>query len=186
MPKHTITVQTIEKKIFFIRGHKVMLDADLAKLYGVATKSLNLAVHRNKIRFPEDFMFQLTEEETRNLRFQFETSSYANSSFGWGGRRYRPTVFTEQGVAMLSSVLRSKHAALVNISIMRTFVRLREIMTGRKDLAKKLSDLEKRLGQHGARFQKVHKQIKELFEIVWTLMTVPGKPGRRIGFRNNS
>ncbi|PYJ30469.1 MAG: DNA-binding protein [Verrucomicrobia bacterium] len=119
MKSDALAVQ-VERRILLIRGQKVMLDADLAELYGVPTKSLNLAVKRNAERFPEDFMFQLTGDEAAGLRFHFETSKTAR-----GGRRYRPYAFTEQGVAMLSSVLRSLRAVQVNIAIMRTFVRLR-------------------------------------------------------------
>src|SRR6266487_3095454 len=108
----------VERRIFLVRGQKVMLDTDLAELYRVPTKSLNLAVKRNADRFPEDFMFQLTDDEAAGLRFHFETSKR-----GRGGRRYLPYAFTEQGVAMLSSVLRSSRAVQVNIAIMRTFVR---------------------------------------------------------------
>ena len=119
MKSDALAVQ-VERRILLIRGQKVMLDTDLAELYGVPTKSLNLAVKRNAERFPEDFMFQLTGDEAAGLRFHFETSKS-----GRGGRRYRPYAFTEQGVAMLSSVLRSLCAVQVNIAIMRTFVRLR-------------------------------------------------------------
>src|SRR5438309_9366944 len=119
MKSDALAVQ-VEQRILLIRGQKVMLDADLAELYGVPTKSLNLAVKRNAERFPEDFMFQLTGDEAAGLRFHFETSKTAR-----GGRRYRPYAFTEQGVAMLSSVLRSLRAVQVNLAIMRTFVRLR-------------------------------------------------------------
>ena len=178
MKKRAVAIHTIEKKIFFIRGHKVMLDRDLATLYGVKTFNLNKAVHRNRIRFPEDFMFRLNKDEYESLRFQSGILERGRHS------KYLPSVFTQEGIAMLSSVLRSERAIRVNIQIMRTFVRVREILSERKDLAKKLFNLEKRLGQHSARFQKVHNQIKELFEIVWTLMTVAEKPSRRIGFRN--
>src|SRR5438093_3044861 len=122
----------VEQRIFLIRGQKVMLDADLAELYRVPTKSLNLAVKRNADRFPEDFMFQLADDEVVGLRFHFETSKR-----GRGGRRYLPYAFTEQGVAMLSSVLRSSRAVEVNIAIMRTFVQLRRLMDSNRDLARK-------------------------------------------------
>src|SRR4051812_7879341 len=118
------SVQKINQRIFLVRGYRVMLDSDLAALYGVATKTLNRAVYRNKVRFPNDFMFQLTQNEEENLRYQIGTSSLESPTHG--GRRYLPIVFTEQGVAMLSSVLRSEKAVLVNIEIMRTFVKLRE------------------------------------------------------------
>lgn len=132
-----ILIEKNEIKILLIRGHKVMLDSDLAELYGVETKILVRAVKRNLDRFPNDFMFQLSREEFNNLRSHFGTSSQ------WGGRRYPPYVFTEQGVAMLSSVLHSKRAIHVNIIIMRAFVHLREIIASNKELAKKLEELEK-------------------------------------------
>ena len=146
----------VERRIFLIRGQKVMLDADLAELYGVPTKSLNLAVKRNADRFPEDFAFQLNEEEVAGLRFQFETSKR-----GRGGRRYRPFAFTEQGVAMLSSVLRSPRAVQVNIAIMRAFVRLREMLMSNADLARKLLALE---NKYDAQFRVVFDAIRELME----------------------
>ncbi len=168
--KSVVAAIQIEKRIYVIRGHKVMLDSDLAELYGVPTKALNLAVRRNKIRFPKDFMFQLTPNEKENLRFQFETSS-------WGGRRYLPFVFTEQGVAMLSSVLQSKRAALVNIRIMRAFVKLRDLVTSNKELAKKVIELEKKFDAHDG-------QLKQVFSAIYELMTPPIKPRSKIGFKN--
>ena len=138
--QHLVPVERIEHAIVLIRGQKVMLDRDLATLYGVETKNLNKAVRRNFDRFPSDFMFQLTAEEAQNLRFQIGTSSS-----GYGGRRYLPYVFTEQGVAMLSSVLRSKQAVQVNVAIMRAFVRLREALALHKELARKLNQLEKKI-----------------------------------------
>src|SRR5437588_11495664 len=129
MKSDALAVQ-VERRILLIRGQKVMLDADLAELYGVPTKSLNLAVKRNAERFPEDFMFQLTGDEAAGLRFHFETSKSRR-----GGRRYRPYAFTEQGVAMLSSVLRSFRAVQVNIAIMRTVVCLRELVLQQRAVA---------------------------------------------------
>ncbi len=143
-----------------------MLDADLAKLYEVETKVLNQAVKRNIERFPEDFMFQLSEEEFDFLRSQSVTSSQ------WGGRRYPPYAFTEQRVAMLSGVLRSKRAVLVNIEIMRAFVRLRQILSSHAELARKLNELEKR---YDTQFKVVFEKIKEL-------MTPPEPKRKRIGF----
>jgi hypothetical protein len=144
----------IEAKIYFIRGQKVMLDADLANLYGVATKVLNQSVRRNIDRFPGDFMFQLTESEEESLRSQFVTSS-----LGYGGRRYPPLAFTEYGVAMLSSILKSKRAIQVNISIMRAFGRLRQMLGSNQELAKKLSELE---GKYDRQFRAVFDAIREL------------------------
>ncbi|HWY52051.1 MAG TPA: ORF6N domain-containing protein [Chthoniobacterales bacterium] len=157
----------IERRIFLVRGQKVMLDADLAALYRVPTKSLNLAVKRNRDRFPEDFMFQLTDDEVAGLRFHFETSKR-----GRGGRRYLPYAFTEQGVAMLSSVLRSSRAVQVNIAIMRTFVRLREMLLSNADLARKLADLE----------NKYDAQFKVVFDAIRELMLPSDPPRRKIGF----
>ncbi|MBN1653576.1 MAG: ORF6N domain-containing protein [Deltaproteobacteria bacterium] len=152
--------------ILIIRGHKVLLDADLAIMYGVEVKVLNQAVKRNVDRFPEDFMFQLSEDEVGILRSQSVTSS------SWGGRRYRPFAFTEQGVAMLSSVLRSPRAVQVNIEIMRAFVRLRQMLQTNSELSRKLAALEK----------KYDAQFKVVFEAIRELMTPPTKPKRRIGF----
>lgn len=148
-----------------IRGHKVMLDRDLAKLYGVETFNLNKAVRRNLDRFPDDFMFQLTDKEFQDLIFHFGISR-------WGGTRKLPLVFTEQGVAMLSSVLKSKRAARVNVEIMRTFVKLRKILSSHAELAKKLEQLEK----------KYDSQFKGVFDAIRQLMTSPDPLKRRIGF----
>lgn len=154
-----------------------MLDSDLADLYQVPTKRLNEAVKRNHNRFPEDFMFRLTEKDAGFLRFQFGTSNlrsqFATSNEDHGGRRYLPYAFTEHGVAMLSSVLNSKRAVQVNILIIRTFVRLREILSTHKDLARKLEELEKK-------YQKHDKAIKAIFDAIRELM----KPQTRneIGF----
>lgn len=141
--------------IHVIRGHRVMQDSDLASLYGVETKALNQAVGRNPARFPADFMFQLTAEEGRDLRYQSDTSNAA----GRGGRRYRSYVFTEQGVAMLSSVLRSPQAIAVNVEIMRAFVRLRELISSNAELAAKIERLEK---TYDRRFRVVFQAIRQL------------------------
>ncbi len=143
-----------------------MIDVDLAELYGVETKYLTRQVRRNIDRFPADFMFQLTVEEFANLRSHFGTSR------SWGGRRYRPYVFTEQGVAMLSSVLGSKRAVQVNIQIIRTFVQLRQLLTTHKDLARKLSTLER----------KYDEQFKVVFDAIRALMTPSEPKGKRIEF----
>ena len=164
-----IPPERIERRILLIRGQKVMLAAHLADLYEIDTKVLNLAVRRNLERFPSDFMFQLTAEETRNLRFQFETSS------SWGGRRYRPYAFTEQGVAMLSSVLRSPRAVQVNIAIMRAFVKLRELLATNRDLARRLDELESRYDD----------QFRAVFDAIRELMRPPDKPRPRIGFTSS-
>jgi hypothetical protein len=157
--------------IYFIRGHKVMTDTDLAVLYRVPTKVFNQAVRRNSERFPVDFMFQLTPEESENLRSQIVTSS-------WGGRRYLPLVFTEQGVAMLSSVLKSERAIQVNIAIMRAFVKLREVLATHKELAQRLQQLEGKYNKH-------ESQIREVFEAIRALLAFQPNPNKRpIGFVN--
>ena len=164
-----VPVDSIVSKIALLRGEKVLIDQDLANLYGVETKHLKRAVRRHINRFPEDFMFQLTKEEFRNLRSHFGTSS-------WGGTRYMPIAFTEQGVAMLSSVLNSDQAIEVNIAIMRAFVQLRKIMGSHKELRRKLADLEKHLENHD-------EQIQAIFEAIRQLMIPPDeKDKKRIGF----
>jgi ORF6N domain len=137
-----VSVEQISQSILVFRGHKVLLDEDLAVLYGVATKVLLQAVKRNICRFPEDFMFQLTATEWAVLRSQFVTSKLRH-----GGRRYTPYVFTEQGVAMLSSVLKSERAIIINIEIMRAFVKLRDLLSSNRDLARRFAQLETRLGK---------------------------------------
>ena len=159
-----IPSKRIENAILLIRSEKVLLDKDLAGLYGVSTSVLNKAVTRNIDRFPPDFMFQLTKDEFSDLKFHFGTSS-------WGGTRKLPRAFTEQGVAMLSSVLRSKRAVQVNIEIMRAFVRLREMLASHKDLKHKLLALE-----------KYDEQFKVVFDAIRALMSEEKKPKRRIGF----
>ena len=148
-------IKNIQSKIYEIRNQKVMLDYDLAQLYEVETKVLNQSVKRNPDRFPEDFMFQLTEEEFNNLRSQFVTSS-------WGGKRYMPYAFTEQGVSMLSSVLKSKKAVQVNISIMRVFVAVKQLILGNTELSKKLEELE----------SKYNKQFSDVYEALNYLMDI--------------
>ncbi len=165
-----VPLERVENLIHLARGEKVMLDADLAALYGVETKALNRAVKRNQSRFPPDFMFRLTNEEAVALRFQTGTSKA-----GRGGRRYLPFAFTEQGVAMLSSVLRSDRAVQVNIAIMRAFVGLRRMLADNKVLSQKLVELEQRLESHD-------DAIKSLFDAIRELMAAPDKPRREIGF----
>ncbi|MGD1003423.1 MAG: ORF6N domain-containing protein [Minisyncoccia bacterium] len=161
----------IERRIFIIRGRKVMLDSHLAELYQVTTANLNKAVKRNGGRFPEDFMFQLTLEEFDVLIFQFGISKT-----GSGGRRHLPYAFTEQGVAMLSSVLRSERAVAVNIAIMRTFVRLRQLLASNKELAEKVGEMEK----------KYDKQFKIVFDVLKQLMGPPPEDAdeRPFGFKS--
>lgn len=164
-PDSTINVGA---RILTIRGHRVLLDQDLAELYGVPTKVFNQSVRRNAHRFPEDFMFRLTGEEFENLRSQIVTSKPSTR----GGRRYPPLAFTEQGVAMLSSVLNSDRAIRVNIAIMRTFVRLRGIVGSNEELARKLAVLER----------KYDTQFKVVFDAIREMMMPPVKAKRRIGF----
>lgn len=165
-----VPAERIERAILLIRGQKVMLDADLAALYGVETKVLVQAVKRNRSRFPDDFMVQLTLKEFAPLRSQIVTS---NAKPAWGGRRYAPYAFTEQGVAMLSSVLRSKRAIRVNIEIMRAFVRLRQMLAAHADLSRKLDALERK---YDAKFKIVFDAIREL-------MTPSAQNRHPIGFR---
>ena len=164
-----IPMERITRAILLIRGQKVMLDSDLARLYEVETKTLNRAVRRNIARFPDDFMFQLTMEEAERLRYQFGTLKTGRGRH----RKYRPYAFTEQGVAMLSSVLRSERAVRVNIEIMRAFVQLRQMLSSHADLARKLAALEK----------KYDAQFKVVFDAIRELTTPPEPPKkRRIGF----
>jgi hypothetical protein len=167
--KQIVPQEIIEKRIFLIRGQKVMLDFHLAGLYGVSTKRLNEQVKRNLRRFPSDFMFQLDQEEYNTIRSHFATLNTGRGSH----RKYLPYVFSEQGVAMLSSVLNSDKAIQVNIEIMRAFVRLREILATHKDLARKLEEMEK----------KYDAQFKIVFDAIRQLMLPPEKPKHPIGFR---
>lgn len=175
-PSHElVTAPLVERQIFVIRERQVMLDEDLADLYGVETKRLIEQVKRNSERFPPDFMFQLTKREAEALRSQIATSNE-----GRGGRRYAPYVFTEQGVAMLSSVLRSKTAIAVNIEIMRAFVELRRVTTSYAALRDRLDDLERdmttRLDQHD-------EQIEQIFKALHQLISPPERPKHPVGFR---
>lgn len=164
-----IQPEQIEQVILLIRGQRVMLDRDLAALYGVETKNLNKAVRRNLDRFPSDFMFQLTAEEAESSRFQIGTLKRGQNI------KYLPHVFTQEGVAMLSSVLRSPRAVQVNITIMRVFVRLRETLALHKELARKLAELERKIEGHDA-------GIRTLFDAISELAAPPAKPHREIGF----
>jgi hypothetical protein len=164
--------EVIINKIHFIRGKKVMLDRDLAELYNVTTGNLNKAVNRNLKRFPDDFMFQLSEEEFKDLIFQNGTSS-------WGGTRKPPYAFTEQGVAMLSGVLNSDIAIEVNIRIIRIFTKLRETLLARKDILLKLEQLENQVVQNSEDIQMIFAALKEL-------LNPPAEPRPRIGFRRKN
>ncbi len=158
-----VSYETIERKIYLIRGKKVMLDSELAELYEVRTNVLSKAVSRNLDRFPEDFMFQLSKEEAENLRLQ-------NGASSWGGRRYLPRVFTDYGILMLSSVLSSQRAVQVNIQIMRTFTKLRELLNTHKDLRIRIDELEKK---YDKQFQVVFKAIRVILD------SSQDKPGKR-------
>ena len=160
-----IPVERIQNSIYLIRKQKVMLDKDLAVLYGVETKVLIQAVKRNIERFPSDFMYQLTDKDFTILRSQIVTSS-------WGGRRYNPYAFTEQGVAMLSSILRSKRAIEVNIAIMRTFVKLRQILATNDLLRHKIESIER----------KYDEQFQQVFAVLKNMLTEEAKPKRQIGY----
>ena len=170
MSNTNLISESIEESIYLIRGEKVMLDRDLAKLYGVLTGALNQAVRRNRERFPEDFMFQLTSAEVAKLNL----SQIVIGSAKHRDPRYRPYAFTEQGVAMLSSVLRSKRAITVNIEIMRAFVKLRQMLTSNAELARRLDQLE----------SKYDKQFKVVFEAIRQLMSPPERGRKEIGFRS--
>ena len=164
--KNLISSEVVENKIYLIRTQKVMLDRDLAILYNIETKNLNKAVNRNLDRFPKDFMFQLDKNEFKNLKFQFGTSR-------WGGTRKLPYVFTEHGILMLSSVLNSKRAVEVNIQIMRTFIKLRQILTTHKEILRKIENMEKRYDD----------KFKVVFDTIRKMMYPPEKPRKQIGFK---
>lgn len=168
MSKAIVPVERIAQSLYLLRGQKVILGQELASLYGVNVGALTQAVKRNRSRFPRDFVYQLTAEEFTNLKSQFVISS-------WGGMRSRPYAFTEQGVAMLSSVLNSERAVKVNIAIMRAFVRLREALETNRELARKFAELEKRVGKHD-------DEIGAIMDAIRQLMAPPEKPRREIGF----
>jgi len=171
MKKELIAITQLAQSIRVFRGQKVILDSELASLYGVASKVLNQAVKRNQDRFPADFMFQLTAVETSNLNW----SQSVTSSRKHRAKAYRPYAFTEQGVAMLSSVLRSDRAVKVNIAIMRAFVKLRETLETNRELARKFGELEGRVGKHD-------QEISAIIDAIRQLMAPPAKPRRQIGF----
>ena len=164
--------EVVMHMIYFIRGQKVMLDRDLAKLYNVETKVLKQAVRRNKDRFPFDFMFELNNEEFANLRSQSVTSS-------WGGSRYVPMAFTEQGIAMISSVLNSKQAIQVNIHIIRVFTKMRKLILTHKDLLLKIEQLERRISDHDGKISLVFGYLKRFIE-------VQERPRKQVGFKRSN
>ena len=167
----TITEEAIINKIYIIRNQKVMVDKDLAELYQVETKQLKRQVRRNIERFPKDFMFELTKKEFENLRSQFGTSS-------WGGNRYAPLVFTEQGVSMLSSVLNSKRAIAVNINIIRVFTKMREMLTDNLSIKLEIEEIKKRLTSHSKNIELVFNYLDELIE-------KKNKPRTKIGYKKD-
>jgi hypothetical protein len=169
MKGEIIPAERVMHSIRYVRGHRVLLDSDLASLYGVTTGNLNKAVNRNRVRFPPDFMFRLTADEAEDLIFQIGRSK------GRGGRRHRPYAFTEQGIAMLSSVLNSVRAVKVNIAIMRAFVKLRELVDTDRELAQKFSELERHVGKHD-------QEIATILEAIRQLMALPKQARREIGF----
>lgn len=177
MAKDIVSQAVIEARIFFIRGRKVMLDKDLAVLYGVETKRLNEQVRRNLKRFPEDFMFRLNKSEAE----EFSRSRIATLKKGQN-IKYFPYAFTENGVAMLSSVLNSERAIEVNIRIMRTFTRLREFLSGRGDLAVRLDAIEKILNKQDIRLKGHARDIRIVFQVIRGLISAPNTPRKRIGF----
>ncbi len=181
-----ITDEKVISKIYQLRGKRMMLDSDLAQMYNVETKVLNQAVKRNMLRFPEDFMFTLAQSEWENLRSQFVTSSSPDQSKLWGGRRTLPFAFTEQGIAMLSSVLNSETAILVNIQIIRVFTRMRELLSTHKETLLKLEKIEKALlGQH-AHLNKHEHDIESIFKVLKELFQPAQPPTRkRIGFKSD-
>lgn len=170
--KSIVPLERIERAILLIRGEKVLLDSDLAELYGVKTRVLNQAVRRNLERFPKDFMFQLTKEEYRSLRSQFVTLKPGRGRH----RKYLPYAFTEHGAVMLASVLNSPIAIRMSIFVVRAFVRLREILSTHKELARKLIELEQRIAQHD-------ETIQSIFAVIKKLMAPPKQKSRPIGFR---
>lgn len=168
-----MSLARVERAIHVIRGHKVMLDSDLAEVYGVTTKRLNEQVHRNLDRFPEDFMFRLTAEEVDSLR-----SQNATSNIGRGGRRSLPYVFTEHGAVMLASVLNSPQAVEASIFVVRALIRMREMLGAHKELAAKIADLDRRVGQHDESIRSLVHAIRQL------MAPVEGKT-KRIGFKRD-
>ena len=170
----TISNEIIENKIYLIRGQKVMLDRDLAELYGVQTGNLNKAVKRNIKRFPDDFMFQLTKEEFTNLKFQIGISS-------WGGVRKMPYAFTEQGVAMLSGILNSDRAIRVNIQIMRIFTKIRQLLTDSISIKLEIEQIKKKISNQDKNIEMVFAYLDELLE-----KKKESKPRKRIGFKINN
>jgi phage regulator Rha-like protein len=185
-------IQSIQNRIYEIRGERVMLDRDLAALYETETKVLNLAVKRNIKRFPKDFMFQLSKEEFEDLRFQFETSEKSDhplrfqieTSKGRGGTRYLPYAFTEQGVAMLSGVLNSDKAINMNIAIMRAFVEVRRVLLKQNELREQMKEIKERLGEHDAQLNQIYSAMENLLDEKAAQKKWDER--ERIGFKNRN
>lgn len=173
-----IADETVINKIYLIRGKRVMFDRDLAEMYAVETRQLNQQIRRNEKRFPEDFMFQLTEKELENWKSQFATSNKERM-----GLRKLPNVFTEQGVAMLSSVLNSETAIEVNIRIIRVFTRMREILLTHKDILLKLEQIEMKILKHDGKLNKHDREMQVVFSALKQLLGPKAKPMRKIGFK---
>ena len=174
-----VTDEVIMKKIYNIRGQKVMIDRDLAQLYGVETKQLKRQVRRNIDRFPEDFMFAMTKKEFENWRSQFGTSNFADKI----GLRYPPFCFTEQGVSMLSGVLNTPTAIEVHIRIIRVFSKMKELLMTHKDILLKLEQIEKKMLKQDGKMKKYENDIRMIFEVLKELLNPPQKPRKKIGFR---
>ena len=183
-----VTDEKVISKIYHIRGKRIMLDSDLAQLYNVETKVLNQAVKRNMLRFPEDFMFTVSQTEWENLRSQFVTSSSLEDYKNWGGRRTLPFAFTEQGIAMLSSILNSETAILVNIQIIRVFTRMRELLSTHKETLLKLEKIEKALLTHHSKISKHDEDIDSVFNVLKELLQPIAQEKstrKRIGFKSD-
>ena len=172
--KSLIPSERIESTIYIIRGQRVILDQDLAILYGVETKNLNKAVSRNQARFPEDFIFQLTKKEWENLKFQIGTSSLS-----WGGRRKLPMAFTEHGVAMAANLLKSERAVAISVEIVRAFIKLREFLNSKKEIAKELTEIRSFLLKHS---NASNREFRRIWQAIEKLSTPPTERERRIGF----
>ncbi len=181
----SVTDENVVNKIYLIRNKRVMLDSDLAELYGVETRVLNQAVKRNLARFPDDFMFVLKVREWQSLRSQFVTSNENEDELSRGGRRFSPTVFTEQGVAMLSSILKSNTAIKVNIQIIRIFTRMRELLLTNKGILLRMEQLEKKMLRHGYTQKNQQKEIQYIFSILKELIHPQVKPIKRMGFKGD-
>lgn len=179
----SILEEKVITKIYLVRNKKVMLDFDLAEMYGVETKQLKRQVKRNPERFPKDFMFVLSKKEFENLRSQTGTSSSGETDTGWGGTRYLPMAFTEQGVAMLSSVLNSATAIEVNIRIIRVFTKMKELLLSNKEILLRMEQVEKKMMQQDGKMKQHDAEIQLIFQALKKLLNPPQVPRQRIGFK---